>query len=117
MGDAKLKGSFEARKAKALAVQTFPVQRLFDLVRYARTMLHDDDLITDEEYAMLAEDHSAVSRLEDYDDLQGKLARLRNKAMSELAPLRLDFAAGGSRRSLMQVHEEYLDILGSEKRG
>jgi len=62
-------------------VQTFPNQRLWDLARYARAVLHQDDLITDEEYAMLAEDHFAVARLEDYDvlrkDLDAEKARVK----------------------------------------
>ncbi len=79
MGDANRKGTFEERKSRALAVQTFPIQRLFDLVRYARAMLHEDDLITDEEYAMLAGDHPAVARLEEYDDLRVEVERLKRE--------------------------------------
>lgn len=60
-------------------------QRLFDLVRYMRTELHVAGLITDDEYAELAQAHDAVRRLEDYDvavqrntlskEQQAKLAR------------------------------------------
>lgn len=42
-------------------------QRLWDLVRYQRSALHCAELITDDEYARLAEDHGAVARLEEYD--------------------------------------------------
>ena len=42
-------------------------QRLWDLVRYARSYLHEKDLISDEEYFDLALDHAAVGRLEAYD--------------------------------------------------
>lgn len=42
-------------------------QRLWDLVRYQRSELHTVGLITDDEYAELAQDHPAVKRLEDYD--------------------------------------------------
>lgn len=49
-------------------------QRMWDLVRYMRSELHTANLITDVEYALLAEDHAAVKRLEDYDALR-KAAR------------------------------------------
>ena len=42
-------------------------QRVHDLVRFMRQELHQEGLITDEEYAVLAQDHGAVVRLEDYD--------------------------------------------------
>jgi hypothetical protein len=48
-------------------------KRLGDLVRHQRSELHDAELITDEEYAALAEDHAAVARLEGYDALRAKL--------------------------------------------
>ena len=70
MGQANKRGTYEERQAKALIVQTFPNQRLWDLVRHQRAELHETDLITDEEYAMLAEDHPAVARLETYDSLR-----------------------------------------------
>ena len=44
-------------------------QRLHDLVRHQRGPLHDAGLITDAEYAALAGDHGAVTRLEGYDAL------------------------------------------------
>lgn len=57
--------------------------RLFDLVRYMRSELHQAELITDEEYSWLcAESELATApeggspsprRLEDYDDLRKKL--------------------------------------------
>lgn len=39
-------------------------QRLWDLVRYSRGTLHNEGLVTDDEYAELAKDHAAVARLE-----------------------------------------------------
>lgn len=42
-------------------------QRLYDLVRWSRMELHRANLISDEEYVELAQDHSAVKRLENYD--------------------------------------------------
>jgi hypothetical protein len=42
-------------------------QRLFDLVRFMRAELHGAELITDEEFLMLAKETGAVKRLEDYD--------------------------------------------------
>lgn len=44
-----------------------PNQRTWDLLRFCRSQLHNEMLITDEEYALLAEDHPAVNRLGDYD--------------------------------------------------
>jgi hypothetical protein len=49
-------------------------QRLRDLVRHQRGPLHGAGLITDEEYAALAEDHGAVARLEGYDALRAAAA-------------------------------------------
>src|SRR6266403_1029314 len=42
-------------------------QRVHDLVRFMRTELHNEGLITDEEYVSLAGDSGALQRLEDYD--------------------------------------------------
>jgi hypothetical protein len=60
-----------AVREKAIAAgETGPLplnQRMFDLVRYMRSELHTAGLITDDEYAELAQEHSAVKRLEDYD--------------------------------------------------
>ncbi len=42
-------------------------QRLWDLVRYQRAALYTAELITNDEYAELAQDHAAVRRLEGYD--------------------------------------------------
>jgi hypothetical protein len=58
---------FRAALAAPEATETLLNQRLFDLVRYKRSELHEDGLITDEEYATLAQEHGAVKRLEDYD--------------------------------------------------
>lgn len=63
---------------------TFTNQRLYDLVRQQRMELHAADLITNEEYAELAFEHSAVARLEDYDGIRAELAA----AKSEVAGLR-----------------------------
>lgn len=86
MGESKRRGTYEERKARAiakeLAVETFPHQRLWDLVRYCRSTLHQDNLVTDEEYVMLAEDHPAVERLEDYDELHARVKNLETKLNS-----------------------------------
>lgn len=42
-------------------------ERMWDLIRHQRAELLAARLITDEEYARLAEDHAAVERLENYD--------------------------------------------------
>lgn len=62
-------------------------QRLHDLVRHQRGPLHDAELITDAEYAALAEDHGAVARLEGYDALRTSLDAARARA-AELKALR-----------------------------
>lgn len=49
--------------------------RLWDLVRHQRSELHEAELITDEEYAALAQDHASVARLETYDRLRQALKR------------------------------------------
>lgn len=41
--------------------------RIYDLVRFMRHELHQEGLITDEEYAELAGDSGSVKRLDDYD--------------------------------------------------
>jgi hypothetical protein len=47
------------------------VQRLWDLVRFKRHELFcDDEIISDKEYAALAQDHPAVERLETNDRLR-----------------------------------------------
>ena len=61
--------------------------RLFDLVRFMRSELHQADLINDEEYAWLCGESPMSAgdgngspsrkRLEDYDKLQAELAELR----------------------------------------
>jgi hypothetical protein len=52
-----------------------PHQRLLDLLRYCRGRLHEANLISDEEYAVLAADHDAVARLEAYDVAKRQGAR------------------------------------------
>lgn len=46
------------------------VQRMMDLIRHQRNELHEAGLITDGEFALLAQDHAAVARLEDYATLR-----------------------------------------------
>lgn len=60
--------------------------RLFDLVRYMRSELHEAGLITDEEYSWLCHDSPMAtdpkggspsrSRLEEYDELRARCAEL-----------------------------------------
>jgi hypothetical protein len=56
------------------------VERLFDLVRYKRSELHTDGLISDDEYAWLvqADGHSkeSVKRLETYDEQAKRIGEL-----------------------------------------
>jgi len=53
-------------------------QRQIDLIRYCRAHLHDENLISNEEYAWLLteENPGAVSRLEQYDALRARIAEL-----------------------------------------
>lgn len=48
-------------------------QRIWDLLRYCRGKLHSDQLISNDEYSMLAQDHPAVERLETYDQMKATL--------------------------------------------
>jgi len=60
--------------------------RLFDLVRHQRAELHEAKLITDKEYAELCSEHPLAQgdgspsprRLEDYDELKARTARLKD---------------------------------------
>ena len=66
--------------------------RLFDLVRYMRSELHEADLITDQEYfwlcaeAPMAKGQGSPSprRLEDYDEIRAKMKRME-KALGEIS--------------------------------
>jgi len=60
-----------------LEKQLAEAQRMFDLVRYMRSELHAKELISDEEYAVLSQDHPAVKRLESYDEMKKQLAEAR----------------------------------------
>jgi hypothetical protein len=57
-------------------------QRMWDLLRYERACLLDNELITEDEYAELAQDHAAVARLEADDAARasqsGMVAALEN---------------------------------------
>lgn len=58
--------------------------RLFDLVRFSRSNLHEEGLITDQEYfwlcaeAPMAQGAGSPSprRLEDYDDIRARMVKL-----------------------------------------
>lgn len=64
--------------------------RLFDLVRFMRSELHEADLITDEEYGWLchgcdmAKGSGSPSprRLEDYDEVRAKMKRMESALKS-----------------------------------
>lgn len=53
------------------------LERMSDLVRYKRAELHNDGLISDEEYAEICQDHAAVARLEGYDAIKEELKEAR----------------------------------------
>ncbi|WP_309386070.1 hypothetical protein [Cerasicoccus frondis] len=50
--------------------------RLFDLVRYARSELHEAGLLSDREYADLADDGVSLERLERYTQLRARVEEL-----------------------------------------
>lgn len=54
-------------------------QRVWDLLRYQRSDLLDANLITLDEYDNLADDHSAVARLESYDAMREREQSLRRE--------------------------------------
>lgn len=56
--------------------------RARDLVRYARQFLHEEELISDQEYAELCADHGPerVARLQTYDKMRADLATERKRA-------------------------------------
>jgi len=67
----------EARRIFEESTTAGIVLRLTDLVRHQRGPLHDAGLIADEEYALLAADHTSVARLEGYDEARAALAAAR----------------------------------------
>jgi hypothetical protein len=103
-------GAATLRHERDAALQKQPInthRRLFDLVRNCRAQLHEEDLITDDEYAWLCshefkEDKGkpgspSPRRLEDYDDLRQLLAvaeRARDQAQEELNALRMHLEVG-----------------------
>lgn len=69
-------------------------QRLSDLVRYKRHDLHNEDLISNEEYAELMQNPGAVSRLVGYDkakaEFKSKLAELEQELAREKSGRQFD---------------------------
>jgi hypothetical protein len=53
------------------------VQRLWDLCRYARETLLEDGLLSNDEYAALAEDYPAVDRLDTMDELRAEIRKVK----------------------------------------
>lgn len=51
-------------------------QRLWDLLRFCRHKLFDENLISPEEFALLVTDHPAVERLHGYDGVRAELQRV-----------------------------------------
>ncbi len=86
-------------------------QRLHDLVRYKRSELLSDDLISMDEYAELAQDHAAVARLESYD---GALAKIRSQVAlleSQLAEARKHLSA----EQVLAQMDKYCERIGNQK--
>lgn len=81
-------------------------KRLFDLVRYMRSPLHEGGLISDKEYFWLASgcgETKSAQRLEDYDDLikvKDQLARdlfAANEKVEKLKQVIIELTAAGNR--------------------
>lgn len=53
-------------------------ERLFDLVRYQRAELHQENLISDDEYVALLADSESKKRLETYDDMRQQLTTAKD---------------------------------------
>lgn len=63
---------------------------MWDLLRYQRQDLHQQELITNEEYALLAEDHPAVKRLESYDEVLDRMTKALAAAQADTEALRAE---------------------------
>lgn len=93
---------------------SIPADRLRDLVRQMRHPLHQEDLITDEEYAELVlNTPGAVARLESYDDIRARLTA----ANSEIAELRTQLAAAPipvlTAEQVLHEMDEYCTRVGN----
>ena len=72
--------------------------RLFDLVRYMRSELHEAELITDQEYGWLCAEAPMVKgqgspsprRLEDYDEIRARMERMED-ALRGIVPDEMTF--------------------------
>jgi hypothetical protein len=92
--------------------------RLFDLVRYMRSELHEADLITDQEYgwlcaeAPMAKGQGSPSprRLEDYDEIRAKTKRMEAEIKSFLK----DWAWMDGPEGWREAMDKLRDSLDSE---
>jgi len=95
-------------------------QRLWDIVRYFRMEAHAAELISDEEYVKLAEDHAAVARLEKGDAdrclqqrgrrFYAELLKENPRSVSKWAEQ--TFGAAGSNASVAaRANEEMSELL------
>jgi hypothetical protein len=72
-------------KPSATELHGWPIQRLYDLVRYCRHYLHDERLLTNAEYgAITATGFDSARRLEAYDALERRATR-RTAALAVIA--------------------------------
>jgi hypothetical protein len=89
----------------ALATRDARIERAMDLVRYARHFLHNEGLISDEEYAAIVEDNEGgkrVARLEGYDSLIETAMKLAKKWRTPVA---------SSKEALEAVYQQCADEL------
>lgn len=85
--------------SNALAASEAAALRQMDLIRYARHFLHNENLISDEEYAAIVQDNEGgkrVARLEGYDAALEKVIQSAKR--------------DGRRETLKEIND-YADIL------
>ena len=105
-------------KAEAFIFQA-ENQRLFDLVRFARHHLHNENAISDKEFAALVMDDESgqrVMRLETYDQLRAELAT-RDKRISELEELARNVAWSNTLEGAIKYRDVAASLLSPAKEG
>jgi hypothetical protein len=91
-------------------------QRQIDLLRYARHLLHDAELISNEEYAwLLSEQPGAVGRLERYDASRIRINELNGQLVSAKERIQnLEAELVSAEKQILSYLEAERDELVSE---
>lgn len=105
---------------KSAGGMVFDLQRSHDLIKHVRAILHEDSLISDEEYVHLCDDNEAVKRLVSYDDLRTQLQDITDQFFArsqELAGLDKDYGVLEQQYSdtcvqLAQLKQERDELVG-----